>query len=110
MEVAAAIDVVSTDVTGGSEDFDFSLKLMTAGAAVSEVVRFLSTGAAYLAGSAAKIILHAAGGQTLTGGFKASPYAAGIKSSGTYTPLYSDGNFQTATNGGAHTLSPPTAH
>lgn len=54
MEVAAAIDVVSTDVTGGSEDFDFSMKLMTAGAAAAEVVRFLSTGAAYLAGSAAK--------------------------------------------------------
>lgn len=48
-----------------------------------------------------------AGGQTLTGGFKATPYSAGTKSSGTYTPLYSDGNFQTATNGGAHTLAPP---
>lgn len=48
-----------------------------------------------------------AGAQTLTGGFKVSPYAAGTKSSGTYTPLYSDGNFQTATNGGAHTLAPP---
>ncbi len=48
-----------------------------------------------------------AGAQTLTGGFKATPYSAGTKSSGTYTPLYSDGNFQTATNGGAHTLAPP---
>lgn len=47
------------------------------------------------------------GAQTLTGGFKATPFSAGTKSSGTYTPLYSDGNFQTAVNGGAHTLAPP---
>lgn len=106
-KVAAAIDVISTDVTNGSEDFDFVVKLMAGGAAVAEVVRFLSTGVAYLAGSATKIILHAAGGQTLTGGFAATPYSAGTKSSGTFTPDSANGNFQYATNGGAHTLAPP---
>ena len=44
---------------------------------------------------------------TLTAGFDSSDYAAGTKSSGTYTPAASDGNFQVATNGGAHTLAPP---
>jgi len=37
-----------------------------------------------------------------------SPFAAGTKSSGTYTLAYSDGNTQAATNGGAHTLAPQT--
>ena len=44
---------------------------------------------------------------TLTAGFDSSDYAAGTKSSGTYTPAPADGNFQVATNGGAHTLAPP---
>lgn len=44
---------------------------------------------------------------TMTVGYKVTPFSAGTKSSGTYTPLYSDGNFQTAVNGGAHTLAPP---
>lgn len=41
-------------------------------------------------------------------GFSATSYSAGTKSSGTYTPAASDGNFQHATNGGAHTLAPPS--
>jgi hypothetical protein len=40
-------------------------------------------------------------------GAAATSYAKGTVSSGTYTPLYSDGNFQHYTNGGAHTLAPP---
>jgi len=36
-------------------------------------------------------------------------YNAGTKSSGTYTPSPSDGVFQRAINGGAHTLAPPSA-
>jgi len=44
----------------------------------------------------------------LTAGFAATPHNAGTKSSGTYTPDESDGNFQYAVNGGAHTLAPPT--
>lgn len=48
------------------------------------------------------------GNQTLTGGFSATSYSAGTKSTGTYTPAASDGNLQYATNGGAHTLAPPS--
>lgn len=50
-----------------------------------------------------------AGGQTLTGGFAATPFSAGTKSSGTFTPDQASGNLQYATNGGAHTLAPPSA-
>lgn len=41
-------------------------------------------------------------------GFSATPYNAGTKSSGTYTPDEANGNLQYAVNGGAHTLAPPT--
>lgn len=47
-------------------------------------------------------------GDTVTGGFSATSYNAGTKSTGTYTPAASDGNFQYAVNGGAHTLAPPS--
>lgn len=42
----------------------------------------------------------------LTAGFTATPYNAGTKSSGTYTPDAANGNLQYAVNGGAHTLAP----
>jgi len=45
----------------------------------------------------------------LTKGFTATSYSAGTQSSGTYTPDPVNGNFQHATNGGAHTLAPPTS-
>lgn len=45
---------------------------------------------------------------TLTSGYSATPYNAGTRSSGTYTPDEANGNLQYATNGGAHTLAPPT--
>jgi len=45
---------------------------------------------------------------TLTAGFDSSDFSAGTKSTGTYTPAPADGNFQVATNGGAHTLAPPS--
>lgn len=46
---------------------------------------------------------------TLTAGFNATAYSAGTKSSGTFTPDPANGNFQTATNGGAHTLGVPAS-
>lgn len=52
-------------------------------------------------------ILKADTADVLTAGFAATIHAAGTKSSGTYTPDESDGNLQSATNGGAHTLAPP---
>lgn len=45
---------------------------------------------------------------TFTKGYAATSYNAGTKSSGTFTPASSDGNFQYAVNGGAHTLAPPS--
>lgn len=44
----------------------------------------------------------------LTAGFAATPYNAGTKSAGTFTPDESNGNFQYAVNGGTFTLAPPT--
>jgi len=46
-------------------------------------------------------------GDTLTGGFIATSFDAGTKTTGTYTPAALDGNFQHAINGGAHDLEPP---
>ncbi len=44
-EIGAVIEVLTTDVTAASEDFDLVIKLMTAGAAAAEVARFTSAGA-----------------------------------------------------------------
>lgn len=43
-EIGARIEAITTDVTGGSEDFDLSFKVMAAGAAAVEVMRIKSTG------------------------------------------------------------------
>jgi hypothetical protein len=43
-EIGARIEAITTDVTGGSEDFDLSFKVMAAGAAAVEVMRIRSTG------------------------------------------------------------------
>jgi hypothetical protein len=45
---------------------------------------------------------------TLTAGYATTPYNAGTKTTGTFTPDEANGNFQYAVNGGAHTLAPPT--
>jgi hypothetical protein len=42
-------------------------------------------------------------------GTTTTAFSAGTKSSGTYTPAFTDGNLQYATNGGAHTLAAPSA-
>ena len=46
---------------------------------------------------------------TLSVGYAATPYNAGTKSSGTFTPDIANGNLQYATNDGAHTLAAPAA-
>ena len=46
--------------------------------------------------------------KTLTAGYSATPHNAGTKSSGTFTPDETNGNFQYCVNGGAFTLAPPT--
>lgn len=44
---------------------------------------------------------------TLTKGYSATPYDAGTKASGTFTPDEANGCMQRYINGGAHTLAPP---
>jgi len=53
-------------------------------------------------------ILKADTADVLTKGFAATPYNAGTKSSGTYTPDEANSNLQYAVNGGAHTFAPPS--
>ena len=44
----------------------------------------------------------------LTAGYAGTPYDAGTKSTGTFTPDEANGNMQYCVNGGAFTLAPPT--
>lgn len=71
----------------------------------SDVQAPATTLAGYGITDAAKL----AGGQNLTGGFTTTSYSAGTKSSGTFTPDPTNGNIQHYTNGGAHTLAPPSS-
>lgn len=57
---------------------------------------------------AAGTLLATPGGQNLTGGFTATSFNAGTKSSGTFAPDPASGNIQHYVNGGAHTLAPPS--
>lgn len=43
-EIGIVLDAVTTDVTAGSEDFDFVIKCMASGAAPTEIARFQSDG------------------------------------------------------------------
>lgn len=47
--------------------------------------------------------------KALAAGYTATPYNAGTKSSGTFTPDAANGNVQYCTNGGAFTLAPPSS-
>ena len=53
-------------------------------------------------------ILKADTTDVLTVGYATTPYNAGTKSSGTFTPNEANGQQQYYINGGAHTLAPPT--
>ena len=46
--------------------------------------------------------------KALTAGYSVTPYNAGTKSTGTFTPDEANGNQQYCVNGGAFTLAPPT--
>ena len=48
------------------------------------------------------------GGLNMLSGASATPFNAGTKASGTFTPDEANANFQYAICGGAHTLAPPT--
>lgn len=111
-ELGMVISAITTDVTGGSEDFAFVLRLMAAGAAATEVARITSTGVMTLAGD--NVIT----GRTATGtavqplayaGVTTTADDDGTQSSGTYTPTPAGGNMKRIVNGGAFTLATPTA-
>lgn len=88
--------------------------------AVDYDVRLLATGGSGVAGGGtlaitaatftynANAVLHAAGGTNLTGGFSATSDNDGSKSSGTYTPVFTEGNLKRITNDGAFTLGVPS--
>jgi hypothetical protein len=57
----------------------------------------------------AQAVLQPAVSSNLTAGFTATSFSAGTKSSGTFTPDPTQGNFQHYTNSGAHTLAPPSS-
>jgi hypothetical protein len=63
------------------------------------------SGKVRVAGSPA---LKASGNETLTAGFAATSIDDGTKNTGTFTPVFLDGNIRRYINGGAHTLAPPS--
>ena len=106
------VQAVTTDVTGGTEDFDYVLKLMAAGAAATEIMRVTSTGVMTLNGADVISGRIATGTPTQSlalAGVVSSTADDGSKSSGTYTPSPVGGNFKKITNGGAFNLAAPTA-
>lgn len=54
-------------------------------------------------------VITTAANVTITNGFNVTAFSAGTKSSGTFTPAPLSGNYQYATNGGAHTLAAPAS-
>jgi hypothetical protein len=111
-EVGMQISAITTDVTSGSEDFDFVLRLMAAGATASEIARITSTGAMTLAGN--NVITGRSATNTAVqplayAGVTTTADDDGTISSGTYTPTPVGGNMKTITNGGAFTLAAPSA-
>jgi hypothetical protein len=111
-EVGAQITAVISDITAASEDFDFVLRLMAAGAAASEMLRVTSTGIMTLNGG------NVIAGRTATdtavqsleyAGVTATADDDGTFSTGTYTPTPVGGNFKRISNAGAFTIAAPSA-
>jgi len=103
--VSAVFTSISAFAATLLDDANATVARTTLGAAASDVVSSAigSTVQAYDADT-----LKADTADVLTAGYAATPYNAGTKSSGTYTPDEANGNFQYCVNGGAFTLAPPT--
>jgi hypothetical protein len=111
-KIGGQMAIVAADVATGTEDFDFVLRLMAAGANASEIMRVTSAGALTVGGNAVLTSRSATGTAVqslIYAGITATADADGTISSGTYTPTPVGGNFKTITNGGAFTLAAPTA-
>lgn len=111
-EVGAQIAAVISDVTSTSEDFDFVLRLMAAGATASEMLRVTSTGIITLNGGnvlAGRTAVNTAVQSLEYAGVIATADDDGTFSTGTYTPTPVGGNFKRIVNTGAFTLAEPAA-
>jgi hypothetical protein len=65
-------------------------------------------GQKWLSTLAASTAMLTTGGQTITGGYRITPYNAGTRTAGqTFTPDAFNGNYQYYSNGGAHTFATP---
>jgi hypothetical protein len=103
---------VISDVTAASEDFDFVLRLMAAGAAASEMLRVTSTGIMTLNGGnvvAGRTTVNTAVQDLAYAGIVATSDDDGTLSTGTYTPTPVGGNFKRISNAGAFTFAAPSA-
>jgi hypothetical protein len=87
-EIGGLIEVVTTDVTSGSEDFDFVFKTMAGGASAAEKLRIKSTGELDVAGnlivSGGRVTLSAASNRDKYRLWNNSTYAIGLVNSVTY--------------------------
>ena len=111
-EVGAQIAAVISDTTAASEDFDFVLRLMAAGASASEVLRVTSTGVMTLNGGnvvAGRTATNTAVQSLEYAGITATADDDGTISSGPYTPTPVGGNFKRLINNGAFTFNAPVA-
>ena len=111
-EVGAQIAAVISDVTAASEDFDFVLRLMAAGATAAEMLRITSTGVMTLNGGnvvAGRAAVNTAVQNLAYAGIIATADDDGTFSTGTYTPTPVGGNFKRISNAGAFTFAVPVA-
>ena len=115
-EVGMQISAITSDVTSGSEDFDFVLRLMAAGATASEVARITSVGAMTLAGDnviTGRAATNSAVQPLAYAGITTTADDDGTFTTGqTYTPTPAGGNMKRIINNaspGGMTIAVPTA-
>jgi hypothetical protein len=93
-EIGGLIEVVTTDVTSGSEDFDFVFKTMAAGATAAEKLRIKSTGELDVAGnlivSGGRVTLAASSNRDKYRLWNNNTYIIGLENSVTYGGIDSE--------------------